>query len=78
MVYSTCTINTEENEQILKWAIENLNLKILDIKIEIKDKLPIIIENSDKKLKKEIEKSIKIMPSKVQEGFFVAKIQKCK
>ena len=78
MVYSTCTINTEENEQILKWAIENLNLKILDIKIEIKDKLPIIIEDSDKKLKKEIEKSIKIMPSKVQEGFFVAKIQKCK
>lgn len=72
MVYSTCTLNTDENEEILEWAIQNFNLKMLNIELEIKNTLPIFTEG----LNKQIEKSIKIMPSKIQEGFFVAKLQK--
>lgn len=72
MVYSTCTLNTDENEEILEWAIQNFNLKMLNIGLEIKNTLPIFTEG----LNKQIEKSIKIMPSKIQEGFFVAKLQK--
>ena len=37
MVYSTCTLNLEENEDILKWALENLNLKIMDIDLSKKE-----------------------------------------
>lgn len=72
MVYSTCTLNKEENEEILDWAIENLGVKLLDIELDVKDKLPIYIDNLDKN----IQKAIKILPTKSQEGFFIAKLIK--
>lgn len=68
MVYSTCTLNLEENEKILEWAISNLNLKLLDIKIDIKEAINGQTDN--------IEKAMKILPSKSMEGFFVAKLEK--
>lgn len=67
MVYSTCTLNEDENENMVKWALENFDLKLLEININIKDAI-YTLEN----------KSIKILPSKVMEGFFVAKFKKTK
>ena len=67
MVYSTCTLNKEENENIVQWALENFELKLIDTKIEIKDSIPVIQE-----------KALKILPSKDMEGFFVAKFKKIK
>ena len=72
MVYSTCTLNLEENENILKWALENLNLKMMDINLDIKGAIP--GDSLDTKLG--IEKAIKILPTKEMEGFFVAKLRK--
>lgn len=70
IVYSTCTLNKSENEDILKWAMQELNIKILDIELNIKNSTPI----SDKN--KELHKAIRILPSKETEGFFIAKLQK--
>lgn len=70
IVYSTCTLNKSENEDILKWAIEELNIKILEINLNIKNSVPISDEN------KEVHKAIRILPSKETEGFFIAKLQK--
>lgn len=72
MVYSTCTINKFENELILDWGIKNLGLKIVDINLEIKDS----IHGDNEKLDKSIDKSMKILPSKSMEGFFIAKLKK--
>lgn len=72
MVYSTCTLNLEENENILEWALENLNIKLLDINLNIKG--AISADNTNRS--NEIGKAIKILPSKEMEGFFVAKIKK--
>lgn len=72
MVYSTCTLNEEENELILDWAIKNLNVKLLDIDIQIKNAQKGFTENIDQT----ISKSIRILPSKDTEGFFVAKLKK--
>lgn len=72
MVYSTCTLNEEENELILDWAIKNLNVKLLDIDIQIKNAQKGFTENIDQT----INKSIRILPSKDTEGFFVAKLKK--
>lgn len=72
MVYSTCTLNLEENENILRWALENLNLKMRDINLDIKGAIP--GDSLDTKLG--IEKAIKILPTKETEGFFVAKLKK--
>ena len=68
LVYSTCTLNREENEEILEWAISELDgLKLQNINLEIKNAVKGISDN------KEVEKAIKILPSKDTEGFFVAK-----
>lgn len=72
MVYSTCTLNEEENELILNWAIKNLNVKLLDIDIQIKNAQKGFTENIDQT----INKAIRILPSKDTEGFFVAKLKK--
>ena len=72
MVYSTCTLNKEENEFILNWAINNLQLKILDIEVDFQKALPEFSEDLDVS----INKSIRILPSKEMEGFFVAKLKK--
>lgn len=72
MVYSTCTLNKEENEKVLDWAINNLNLKLIDINIDIKGKMQGFNENLDESIKK----AIRILPTKKEEGFFIAKLRK--
>lgn len=70
MVYSTCTLNLDENEKILEWALEQFDLQLLDINLELRD-----IEKGQTVYTKQ---AIKILPSKQMEGFFVAKLQKNK
>lgn len=72
LVYSTCTINKDENEFILDWALKNLDVKLENIDIQIKDSVSGFNEGIDNS----INKSIKILPSKVMEGFFVSKFIK--
>ena len=85
MVYSTCTLNKEENEEILLWAIQELGIKLLLIEINIKNaetaNLQHLDIDSSKKVGttsklEEVKKAIRILPSKETEGFFVAKIKK--
>lgn len=73
MVYSTCTLNKEENEKIISWALNNFKLEILNIDIKLKEG----IKASNIGGNKQIEKAIKILPSKKMEGFFVCKMRKC-
>lgn len=73
MVYSTCTLNKKENENIIDWAIKKYNIEILDTNFKIKE----TIKPNCKGLDKNIEKAIKILPSKNMEGFFVCLIKKC-
>ena len=72
IVYSTCTLNLEENERIIDWAIKNLNVEVLDIDLKIKKS----IKGNSKGLDKSIEKTIKIFPNEKMEGFYVAKLRK--
>ncbi|MCI9087077.1 MAG: RsmB/NOP family class I SAM-dependent RNA methyltransferase [Clostridia bacterium] len=68
MVYSTCTLNLAENEQILEWALEQFNLKLLNIELELRE-----IQQGQTESTKQ---AVKILPSKNMEGFFVAKLKK--
>ena len=68
MVYSTCSILREENEEILKNFIKTNKIEIVPINKELFEGitlLPTIIEGT-----------ICVMPSKLYEGFFIAKIRK--
>lgn len=67
LVYSTCSVLQEENENIIKDLLNQKNIELINIDFE-KYKLPI--------LPTKIKGTICIMPTDEYEGFFVAKIRK--
>ena len=66
IVYSTCSILAEENEKIIQKVISKFKLEIIPIK-ELK-RVPLLPSS--------IEGTICVCPSKLYEGFFVAKLKK--
>ena len=72
LVYSTCTLNKEENEKVIDWAVSNLKMKLVSINIELKDTLKGFCDEVDNN----VSKAIRILPSKNMEGFFISKFIK--
>ena len=72
MVYSTCTLNRYENEEILNFALSKFDIEIEKINIDLKNTLKGITKGYNEQLKN----AIRVLPTKEQEGFFVAKILK--
>ena len=72
MVYSTCTLNKYENEEILNFALSKFDIEIEKIDIDLKNTL----KGITKGYSEEIKNAIRVLPTKEQEGFFVAKILK--
>ena len=68
MVYSTCSILYEENESQLEKLIKQNKIEIIPINEEIFKDIP--------KLPTKIKGTICVLPNKLYEGFFVAKIRK--
>ncbi len=68
MVYSTCSILKEENEDILNKILPSSNAEIVPIKENLFNKIEL--------LPTMIDGVICIAPSKLYEGFFIAKIKK--
>lgn len=71
MVYSTCTINEAENEEVLYWAEKSLGMKILDINLSLPSS-----QGAASKPGSFVHKGLRILPSKDMEGFFVSKLMK--
>lgn len=67
MVYSTCSILQEENEEVLEKVLSKNKAKIVPIDFELKD-LPL--------LPTKIPGTLCVAPSDLYEGFFIAKIKK--
>lgn len=70
MVYSTCSILQEENEDILDKVLKEFNIEIVPIEINGIEDIPI--------LPTKIKGTLCVCPNKYYEGFFVAKIRKNK
>ena len=66
MIYSTCSIISQENENVLKRVLAKVNAEI--IPIEMAEEIPI--------LPVQIKGTICVCPTELYEGFFVAKIRK--
>lgn len=68
MVYSTCSILSCENEDVVASVIKNGNIEIVPINFEGMEELPI--------LPTKILGTLCVKPTDLYEGFFVAKIRK--
>lgn len=68
IVYSTCSILKEENEEIIKKILTN-NLEIIPINKSIFQNIPLLPS---------MDGTITVMPTETYEGFFIAKIRKIK
>ena len=77
LIYSTCTLEPEENELNMQWALENFRIRLEPIKTgqSVGDKG--LTDIFGKRLDKQIEKCKRFWPNKTQtEGFFIAKVKK--
>lgn len=70
MVYSTCSILQEENEEILSKVLKNTNTEIIPIEFEGIKHLTL--------LPSKIKGTLCVRPNDLYEGFFIAKIRKIK
>lgn len=68
MVYSTCSILQQENEDIVKKALMGGNIEIVPINFDGMEHLPL--------LPSKIEGTLCVCPNELYEGFFIAKIKK--
>ncbi len=76
LVYSTCSIDPEEDEGVIDFLMRNRDCKIEKIDLDI-NKSEIILDYDNKHFNDEIKKCLRIWPQDNDtEGFFVAKIRK--
>ncbi len=79
LVYSTCTISPEENEAIVHMILWNFpEMKLQEINLNYIYARKWINKINDKVYRKEVEKTIRILPSIESEWFFIAKFKKIK
>ena len=73
LVYSTCSLDPEEDEEVIQFLLNNSNAKLEKINLKIKSGLNLGYNNYSSELKK----CIKLWPQFYDtEGFFIAKIKK--
>jgi NOL1/NOP2/sun family putative RNA methylase len=78
LVYSTCTHAPEENEEVIDFALKNLNVKIEKINLPIKTRAG-ITKWKEKSYSPDVKLSCRIYPQDADtEGFFISKIRKLK
>ncbi|WP_456369312.1 NOL1/NOP2/sun family putative RNA methylase [Geoglobus sp.] len=76
LVYSTCTLDPEENEEVIDYLLSNTDARLEEIDLPLRSH-EAITEFRGKRYDEEVEKCLRIHPQDNDtEGFFVAKVVK--
>ena len=76
VVYSTCTLTTEENELIIDKVLSKYPVELMEIELPIINHNGITLSNGEK-LNPDLEKGKRIFPWETgTDGFFIAKLKK--
>lgn len=81
LVYSTCTYSPEENEEVIAYLLnkhKDLRVMAIDTKLIKENFIPALISWNNTLFTEDITKCIRILPTDLFEGFFVAKLKKLK
>lgn len=78
IVYSTCTLSPEENEEVLHWLLskEKGNIQLESIQINQLPLDPAVQSWEGKSYDSQVSLTARIYPSTLMEGFFIAKLKK--
>ena len=78
VIYSTCSLEPEEDEEVINWAINKMGVKLKPIKIKGVNLNHGITHWEGKEFEKEVRKAVRIYPHKNPgfEGFFIARMVK--
>ncbi|CAB49545.1 tRNA (cytosine(49)-C(5))-methyltransferase [Pyrococcus abyssi] len=76
LVYSTCTVDPLENEEVVDFLLQKTDAKLEKVKLPLKTSEP-VIEWEGRKYSDEVRKTIRIHPQDNDtEAFYIAKIRK--
>lgn len=78
IVYSTCTLAPEENEEVIDWILtkEKGKVEIDPIEIDLVPSTPACSSWRSKKYNHDLTGALRIIPGAIFEGFFVARLKK--
>ncbi|MAH47587.1 tRNA methyltransferase [Candidatus Pacearchaeota archaeon] len=76
MIYSTCTLSPEEDEEVVDYLVKNFDVEVEKIVLPIKTRCG-VCEFGGRQYSKEVEKCLRLYPQDNNtDGFFLAKIRK--
>ena len=77
LVYSTCTLAPEENEEVIDTILKEFDdLRLEPISLDFGWARPGLARFRDTLYKAELKNTLRIIPSSLAEGFFIAKLRK--
>jgi 16S rRNA (cytosine1407-C5)-methyltransferase len=72
LVYSTCTLNAQENEGVIQWALESLPLEVEQSPLRLPGAIPGLADG----LSPSLRLALRILPDREHEGFFLCRLRK--
>ncbi len=80
IVYSTCTLAPEENEQVIDWILEKERdvVELEPVELPLKDLQNGLTRWGEREFSPSVHATTRILPSEMMEGFFIAKLRKKK
>ncbi len=78
LVYATCSLAPEENEDILRRALDTFGtaLEVDPIDLPLEERLPGLTEWDGTRFPPELTRALRLLPSRFMEGFFVCRLRK--